>query len=536
MATIANLLIGLGVDFGGVSKGLNRGAKGLRSGVSNLRASLGGMQGILDKMRSSASQIGSSLSNALQGAARTGIGLAADAETAQISFEVLIGDAERAAALMESIRTFAAATPFESTELRDAAKQLLAFGTSAEQVVPTLRALGDLASGSGQPIGELAEIYGKARVQGRLFMEDVNQLSNRNINVLSVWSKQLGKTVPEIREMVSAGKFGFRELQEAIIELTREGGAFGGMMERQSGTLAGMWSTAVDNAKTAAMEFGKSLLEAFDVRDALGGLVAAFGAMEKPLRALKGATEDSTATTTQWAESWLNGLEFVTRGLAHVIDFFGFLKDGWDITVGAFKGGVGIMLDALAFLLEKAESVMRKLPATLGGGGANLGAASLRETAAEWLRQGNAEVADAIADMSDRTNAEAVSQFFDSVRENLRSTQAVAEGAGEALELVESAATGGGGKSAQAIAAMEERLGLAKELAQVERSTAIEAATRGSGEAFTAIREFRQQRGGLGRPMEKLTEAALRELELQRENNRLIREALNNLQAAEVLS
>ena len=70
MATIANLLIGLGVDFGGVSKGLSRGAKVLRSGISNLRSSFTGMQGILDKMQSSASRIGSALSGAIQGAAR----------------------------------------------------------------------------------------------------------------------------------------------------------------------------------------------------------------------------------------------------------------------------------------------------------------------------------------------------------------------------------------------------------------------------------------------------------------------------------
>lgn len=537
MATIANLLIGLGVDFGGVTKGLNRGSKNLRGGISNLRASFSGMQGILDRMQNTAGRIGSALTNAIKTATRSGIGLAAAAEQTQISFEVMLGSAEQAAMLWEQIRDFAAATPFESVELTDAAKQLIAFGTSAEQVIPTLRALGDLASGSGQPIGELAAIYGKARVAGRLFMEDVNQLGDRNINVLQVWSEKLGKTVPEIRQMVSEGRFGFSDLQEAIIELTKEGGKFGGMMERQSTTLGGLWSTTIDNAKTAAMGFGAALLDWLDAKDALAGLNSVFGAMIDTFQGMQQATEDNSKSATQWAEVWLDGAEFVVRGLAHVIDFFGFLKDFWDLTVGAFKGGIGIMIDALASFLEKAEAVMNRLPEALGGGSANFGAAALRNTAAEWIREGDAAVADAVADMSKRTNAEAVTSFFDQVRESLRQTATEAMRTTDAVEVVQDAVSGAGEKlSARAVARMEQQLGLAKQLTRQQHDDAIAAATRGSSEAFSAIRQFRGQgRNDPLRQMEKLNEAALRELELQRENNRLIRDALNNLQAAEVL-
>ena len=37
-----------------------------------------------------------------------------------------------------------------------------------------IRDSGDVASGLGIPLGELSEIYGKARVQGTLFAEDLN--------------------------------------------------------------------------------------------------------------------------------------------------------------------------------------------------------------------------------------------------------------------------------------------------------------------------------------------------------------------------
>lgn len=538
MATIANLLIGLGVDFGGVSKGLSRGAKVLRSGISNLRSSFTGMQGILDKMQSSASRIGSALSGAIQGAARSGVSLAAAAEQAQISFKVLIGDAEKAAQLSQGIREFAASTPFESVELIDASKQLLAFGTSAEQVVPTLRMLGDLSAGMGIPLGELAELYGKARVQQTLFAEDINQLTGRGINVVSVWAEEFGVTTAEIKKMASEGQIGFADLQRALMKLTGEGGAFGGMMERQSATLSGLWSTAIDNAKTAATGFGAALLEWLDAKDALAGLNSVFGAMLDALQGMRGATEDNSKSAAQWAESWINGAEFVVRGLAHVADFFKFLGDLGSGVVAGFKFSVGGLLDVVALMLEGLEAAMRKLPAALGGSAtADLGSQSMRASAAAWAAEGQQAWDDMIAGMSERTNAEAVTQFFDQVRQSLQQTAAESVQTAEAVEVVQQALAGAGGKGS--LTAMESRLSLGKQLtAQPGRADdSIEAATRGSTEAFSAIRQFRGQgRNDPLRQLEKLNEAAAREQELQRENNRLIREALNNLQAAEVLN
>ena len=537
MATIANLLIGLGVDFGGVSKGLNRGAKNLRGGIGNLRASLGGMQGILDTMAGTAARIGALMVDAAADFVRMGIELATKAEQTQISFEVMLGSAEQAAKLIEQINQFAAATPFESTELVDASKQLLAFGTEADQIIPTLRALGDLAAGTGQPITELATIFGKARVQGRLMMEDINQLTERNINVLSVWSEKLGQPVSEIREMVSAGKFGFRDLQEALIELTGAGSRFGGMMERQSHTVAGLWSTAVDGAKTAAMGFGAALLDWLDIRDALGGLGAAFTAIKDSLGGLQSATQENKLTAEGWADGWLTAAEFVTRGIAHVIDFFKFLGDVWGFVVSGFKAGVSVLLDGLALVLEGAEAAAAKLPAALGGtANADFGSNSMRATAAAFAHEATQAWDETIKSLSERTNAEAVTSFFEGVRQQLKQTTAAAQATEQAIQLVESAAgAGAGGKGS--LLAMQRRVELAKQLTRIERDQAIEAATRGSTEAFSAIRQFRGQgRNDPLRQLEKLNEAAAREQELQRENNRLIREALNNLQAAEVLN
>lgn len=199
-------------------------------------------------------------------AGATGVGgllkLAADAETLSMQFKVLTGSAQTAAKLMGQIQQFAAATPFESVQIAEAARMLLAFGSGAGQVVSELRMLGDIAAGVGVPLGDIAEIYGKARVQGRLFAEDINQLTGRGIPIISALARQFGVADSEVRGLVEAGRIGFPEMQAALIGMTEPGGQFAGMMEQLSTTTAGKFSTFLDNVKELGRTIGGSLLPA----------------------------------------------------------------------------------------------------------------------------------------------------------------------------------------------------------------------------------------------------------------------------------
>jgi len=73
----------------------------------------------------------------------------------------------------------------DTEEVSQAGKSLKAFGFDAAAIVPTMTRLGDVAAGLNIPIGELSELYGKARTQGTLFSEDINQLTGRGIPIIS---------------------------------------------------------------------------------------------------------------------------------------------------------------------------------------------------------------------------------------------------------------------------------------------------------------------------------------------------------------
>jgi len=189
-----------------------------------------------------------------------GIQGAISLEQTQIQLENFTGSAEAATKVLDQIETFAAKTPFQFPELADSTRKLLAFGVEQEKVLPTLKAIGDISAGTGVRVSELSEIYGKARVQGRLFAEDVNQLTGRGIPIIGELAKQFGVAESEVKKLVSEGKVGFPAIEKAFASLTSEGGKFAGLTERLSDSTAGRLSTLKDNFAKLAREVGKKFL------------------------------------------------------------------------------------------------------------------------------------------------------------------------------------------------------------------------------------------------------------------------------------
>ena len=183
---------------------------------------------------------------ALKGLVTDMINVRGEFQKTSIAFETMLGSKEKADALMAQMVETAAKTPFDLQGVTSGAKQLLAYGTSADKVNETLVRLGNIASGLSIPLGELVYLYGTSMSQGRLFTQDVNQFMGRGIPLVAELSKELGKTESEIRKMVTEGKVGFPELQKVIENMTNEGGKFYNLMEMQSTTLSSQISNLGD--------------------------------------------------------------------------------------------------------------------------------------------------------------------------------------------------------------------------------------------------------------------------------------------------
>ena len=176
----------------------------------------------------------------------------------EISFGTMLKSKEKANALMAQMTELAAKTPFGLQEVSEGAKRLLAIQVPAEEVTETLRRMGDVAAGLGVPMGQLIHVYGQVKAQGRLFANDLYQFMNAGIPIIAELSKVVGKSETEIKDMVSAGKIGFPEVQAVIKNMTSEGGLFFNLMAEQSKSLGGQISNLQDNFDQMLNEIGKA--------------------------------------------------------------------------------------------------------------------------------------------------------------------------------------------------------------------------------------------------------------------------------------
>ncbi|WP_273084526.1 tape measure protein [Capnocytophaga gingivalis] len=176
----------------------------------------------------------------------------------EISFGTMLKSKEKANELMAQMADLAAKTPFGLEEVSEGAKRLLAFQVPAEEVTETLRRMGDVAAGLGVPMGQLIHVYGQVKAQGKLMTNDLYQFMNAGIPIIAELSKVVGKSETEIKDMVSAGKIGFPEVQAVIKNMTNEGGLFFNLMAEQSKSLGGQISNLGDSFDQMLNDIGKA--------------------------------------------------------------------------------------------------------------------------------------------------------------------------------------------------------------------------------------------------------------------------------------
>ncbi len=187
---------------------------------------------------------------------------ASDMEMLTTQFEVMLGSAEKANALMEELKTFAATTPFQLQDVAQGTQTLLSFGVAQQDVIQTMRMLGDTASGNREKLNGLILAYGKVQTKGKVSMEEINMIAERGVPIIGTLVKQLGVTEKQFFKLVSAGKIGRKEIKQAFVTMTSEGGMFFKGMEKQSLTFAGLVSTMKDNLMLMAAALGNTLLPA----------------------------------------------------------------------------------------------------------------------------------------------------------------------------------------------------------------------------------------------------------------------------------
>jgi len=183
----------------------------------------------------------------------------AELETQRKSLEVLTGSLAKTNEIIKEIQAFGAVTPFTSSELIEQTKRLKAFGFETNELVDTTKRLANVAGATGADLQGIALAFGQIRAKGKLQREEELQLLERGVDITTELKKITGLQGEEFESAMRKGKIGADLVNQALINLTSEGGAFFGGATKQATTLNGKLSTLIDSVQTLARTVGEIL-------------------------------------------------------------------------------------------------------------------------------------------------------------------------------------------------------------------------------------------------------------------------------------
>lgn len=252
--------------------------------------------------------------------ASKGVNYNATLEQYRTSFEVMTGSAEKAADVVERLRTMGAETPFETTDLVQVTQLLMQYGFTADDAIEKMSMLGDIAQGNKEAMVSIATGYAQMSSAGKVNLQDIKQMINGGFNPLQEISERTGESMASLYDRISKGNMAVSEITDSMRYATSEGGKFFQSMEKQSKTLNGQLSTLKDNAMQLLGSITEGMSEnlasqmlpmvnnivgelqtAFDEGGYQGLLDTATGMLPDLLNMASGKLEDVIAGVSRWA-------------------------------------------------------------------------------------------------------------------------------------------------------------------------------------------------------------------------------------------
>ena len=272
-------------------------------------------------------------------------------ENQNIAFKVLTGSEVGGKQMYKNIVKMADKTPFESSDLSRSAKTQLGYGVNKKDIMRNMNMFGDIASGQDDPTQALHSIslaFGQIYAKGHLAGQEVLQLVNAGFNPLKEISIMTGKSMATLEKEMAKGQITVKMVQDAFAHATDAGGKFHGMMQEQSKTMTGMWSTFMDLVHSKLRTFGDFL------QPLAKGMMTFFSAILNNKAALIGLAIG------------LGALVFVVMKAAMGVGIFKTALDALKVAIttnpatmwiGAIAIGIGLLLPLFDSLFGKTNEI-----------------------------------------------------------------------------------------------------------------------------------------------------------------------------------
>ena len=248
-----------------VEKAVNDAMSGI-SGNFNIKAdttaasgALSGLAGIADGMGNVLTAVGVGVTAVAKKFGAWAMDTISDSELMRIAMTQLTGSTDKAKQLVSQLSKVAIVTPFNFATLQKSAERMLALGFSADEVVPSIQAVGDAVAATGGTDANFQNVIhalGLMRSSGKVTALAMNAMARNNIASWDMLAEHMGKTVPEVRKMVTDGEISAEEGISAIIEGANK--RYSGMMVKASSTLSGILSNMEDAIQVNLMDLASA--------------------------------------------------------------------------------------------------------------------------------------------------------------------------------------------------------------------------------------------------------------------------------------
>jgi tape measure domain-containing protein len=291
---------------------------------------------------------------------------AADLESLNAEFEVMLKNADAAKYLVQEIQQFAAETPFETKGLVENVRLIMAFGESAQESLKAVKMLGDVAGSNQEKLGRLSLAYAQVMSAGKLQGQDLLQFVNAGFNPLKELSQMTGKSIADLRKEMEKGLITSDMVKSAFASATGEGGLFYKNMEKQAQTLNGLWSTLKDNFNIMIQGLGTLLIPAIKavivaflpLMDQIAGAFRQLGDFFILLFTGGPSAEDQAAAIAAAFMTIADAVMLVMTTLQGFYVLWQTLVGGMAATIGAFMDMVNLKMKAWAYIGKMAGKLM----------------------------------------------------------------------------------------------------------------------------------------------------------------------------------
>lgn len=189
--------------------------------------------------------------------------VSAEFEKQRVSLHAILQDADGAEKIFGQIKNLAVQSPFQFKELVSYTKQLSAFSIPMNELYDTTKMLADVSAGLGVGMDRLVLAYGQIRSASFLRGQEVRQLTEAGIPILTELAKQFEEleghavSAGEVFDRISKRQVTFEMVEKVFKDMTSEGGKFYQMQEVLAETLSGKLSNLTDAYQIMFSEIGE---------------------------------------------------------------------------------------------------------------------------------------------------------------------------------------------------------------------------------------------------------------------------------------